>query len=253
MIRARVIPCLSLLNGGLVKTLKFKNPVYVGDPINAVKIFNEKEVDEIAFLDIGATNAGKEPNYELLADISSEAFMPFSYGGGITSVEQIRRLYALGVEKIVINSAVGSNPALVSEAAKIAGSSGVVVSIDVRRNWIGQYSVYTNSGRRNLKKGPVEYAILAAQLGAGEILLNSIDRDGMMQGYDLELISQVSGAVNVPIVSLGGAGEINHFADAVDHGASAVGAGSMFVFHGKHRAVLITYPEYSKLERLFEK
>jgi len=251
MIRVRVIPCLSLLNGGLVKTRKFKNPVYVGDPINAVKIFNEKEVDEIAFLDIGATNAAKEPNYELLADIASEAFMPFSYGGGITNVEQIRRLYALGVEKIVINSAAGSNPALISEAAKIAGSSGVVVSIDVRRNWFGQHSVYMNSGRCHLKKDPMEYAKMVEALGAGEILLNSIDRDGMMQGYDLELISRVAGAVNVPVVALGGAGEFGHFAEAVDHGASAVGAGSMFIFHGKHRAVLITYPEDSKLESLF--
>jgi imidazole glycerol-phosphate synthase subunit HisF len=253
MIRARVIPCLSLLNGGLVKTRKFKSPVYVGDPINAVRIFNDKEVDEIAFLDIGATSAGMEPNYELLADIASEAFMPFSYGGGITSVEQIKRLYAIGVEKVVINSAAGSNPALISEAAKLAGNSGVVASIDVRRNWLGQYSVYTNSGRHKLKEDPVDYAKMAEELGAGEILLNSIENDGMMQGYDLDIIKRVSEAVGVPIVALGGAGDLSHFAEAVDHGASAVGAGSMFVFHGKHRAVLITYPAYDSLERLFER
>jgi len=253
VIRARVIPCLSLLNGGLVKTKKFKNPVYVGDPINAVRIFNEKEVDEIAFLDIGATVFGKEPDYDLLADIASEAFMPFSYGGAITSTDQILRLFSLGVEKITLNSVVGVRPELVSEAAAIAGSSGVVVSMDVRRGLLGKSFVHTHSGKRNLKCDPVKYAKMAENLGAGEILLNSIDRDGMMQGYDLELIEKISSAVNIPVVALGGAGEVSHFSDAIQHGASAVGAGSMFVFHGKHRAVLVTYPEYSQLERVLAK
>lgn len=252
MIRARVIPCLSLLNGGLVKTRRFRDPVYVGDPVNAVRIFNDKEVDEIAFLDIGATSSGKEPDYALISDIASEAFMPFSYGGGITNIDQIRRLYSLGVEKIVINSAATTNSALVSAAADVAGSSGVVVSIDVRRNWLGRYSVYTNSGKRNVKVDPVTFALHMERLGAGEILLNSIDRDGEMGGYDLELIGLVAHAVTIPVVAVGGAGELKHFSDAISHGASAVGAGSMFVFHGKHRAVLITYPEYGQLERLFE-
>ena len=165
--RIRVIPCLLLQNGGLVKTVQFKNPKYVGDPLNAVRIFNEKEVDELVFLDISATPAGKEPNLELLADIASEAFMPFSYGGGITRIDQIRRLYAVGVEKVVINTAAAINPTLVSEAASAAGSSGVVVSIDVRRNWRGNYSVCTNGGRHDTKRDPVEYAQEMERLGAG--------------------------------------------------------------------------------------
>jgi imidazole glycerol-phosphate synthase subunit HisF len=249
--RIRVIPCLLLQNDGLVKTVEFKNPRYVGDPLNAVRIFNEKEVDELVFLDISATSAGKEPNLDLLADIASEAFMPFSYGGGVTRLDQIRRLYAVGVEKVVINTAAAINPTLVSEAASVAGSSGVVVSIDVRRNWRGKYSVCTHGGRRDTRRDPVEYAREMERLGAGELLLNAIHRDGTMAGYDLDLIESVAAAVNVPVVAAGGAGELRHFREAVERGASAVSAGSFFVFHGKHKAVLITYPPYSELERLF--
>jgi cyclase len=242
---------LLLSDGRLVKTVKFKNPKYIGDPINAVHIFNEKEVDELAFLDISATPAGKEPDFKLIEDIASEAFMPFSYGGGITRIDQIKRLYKLGVEKIILNSAAALNPRLVSEAASMAGSSGVVVSIDVRRSLFGKYSVYIENGQRDIKRDPVSYASEMERYGAGEILLNAIDREGTMQGYDLELISQVTVAVNVPVVAVGGAGEISHFRQAVDRGATAVGAGSLFVLHGRHRAVLITYPEYSQLEKLF--
>lgn len=250
MLRTRVIPCLLLQDGGLVKTIKFKHPKYVGDPINAVRIFNEKEVDELVFLDISATPAGKEPNFDLLADIASEAFMPFSYGGGITRLDQIRRLYALGVEKVILNTAAADNPELLSEAASIAGSSSVVASIDVHRNWLGRCTVFTRGGRQDIKRDPVEYAQQMEQLGAGEILLNSIDRDGTMSGYDLELIQKVAEAVRVPVVAAGGAGELSHFRQAVGRGASAVSAGSLFVFHGKHRAVLITYPAYAQLEDL---
>jgi imidazole glycerol-phosphate synthase subunit HisF len=252
MLRARVIPCLLLRNGGLVKTVKFKSPRYIGDPINAVRILNDKEVDELVFLDIGATSGGSGPNFELLADIASEAFMPFGYGGGITSIDQVKRLYALGVEKVIINTAAADTPSLVSEAAALAGCSGVVVSMDVRRDWRGKYSVCIKSGERDLKRDPVSYAKEMERLGAGEILLNAIDRDGTMDGYDLELIRTVSEAVSVPVVASGGAGNLHHFLSAVKEGASAVAAGSMFVFHGKHRAVLITYPEYEELEKLFK-
>lgn len=251
MLKTRVIPCLLLRNGGLVKTVRFKDPKYVGDPINAVRIFNEKEVDELAFLDIATTSAGLGPNFELLADIASEAFMPFGYGGGITHVDEIKRLYALGVEKVILNTAAESAPGLVTEAATIAGSSSVVVSVDVHRGWLGRYSVYTHAGQHDTKRDPVEYAREMERRGAGEILLNSIDRDGAMSGYDLELIANVAGAVNVPLVAIGGAGELRHFREAVDQGASAVSAGSLFVFHGRHRAVLITYPKYEELEELF--
>lgn len=246
-----MIPCLLLRNGGLVKTVKFAAAKYVGDPINAVRIFNEKEVDELAFLDISATPAGRGPNFDLLEDIASEAFMPFGYGGGISTLAEIRRLYAMGVEKVILNTSAERMPHLVSEAASIAGSSSVVVSIDVKRNWLGKQTVQTKCGQHATKRGPVEYAREMQERGAGEVLLNSIDRDGTMQGYDLELIHAVASAVSVPVVAIGGAGRLEHFREAVDHGASAVGAGSMFVFHGKHRAVLITYPAYDELEAIF--
>ena len=251
MLRNRIIPCLLMLNGGLVKTVKFKDPKYVGDPINAVHIFNDKEVDELAFLDIGATPAGKEPNFDLLADIASQAFMPFSYGGGITTVDQVKRLYALGVEKVILNTVTAGSPRLVEQAAALAGSSSVVVSIDVRKSWSGKYSVYVRGGRQDLKRDPVTHAREMERAGAGEILLTSIDRDGLMSGYDLDLIRQVTQAVSVPVVAAGGAGELRHFREAVEQGAAAAAAGSMFVFIGKHRAVLITYPNYQQLEQLF--
>jgi imidazole glycerol-phosphate synthase subunit HisF len=251
MLKTRVIPSLLLRNGGLVKTVKFKDPTYVGDPINAVRIFNDKEVDELVFLDIAATPAGRGPNFELLTDIAGEAFMPFGYGGGITTIEQVKRLFALGIEKVVLNSAAHADPDLVSKAAELAGSSSVVASLDVRRSLFGKYSVYSRCGQHDTKRDPVEYARQAQQRGAGEILLNSIDRDGTQSGYDLQLISMVARAVTIPVVAVGGAGEIAHFRQAVDHGASAVAAGSLFVFHGKHRAVLITYPDYQRLETLF--
>jgi cyclase len=217
-----------------------------------VRIFNEKEVDELVFLDIGASAAGTGPNFDLLADIASEAFMPFGYGGGITSVAQIKRLYALGVEKIIINTAAAENPGLVSEAASLAGSSGVVASIDVRRSLLGRYTVCVAAGKRDLGRDPVAYAREMADLGAGEILLNAIDREGTMEGYDLKLIRSVSEAVSVPVVAVGGAGSLDHLREAVRHGASASAAGSLFVFHGRHRAVLITYPKYEELEALFK-
>jgi cyclase len=252
ILRARVIPCLLLRNGGLVKTVKFGTPTYVGDPINAVRIFNEKEVDELAFLDIGATAAGSGPNFDLLADIASEAFMPFAYGGGITTAQQARQLFTLGVEKVVLNSALADNPTLVTDVAQLAGSSSVMVSVDVKRNLFGRYSVCTRSGQRDLRRDPADYAREVERLGAGEILLTAVDRDGTQSGYDLELIRRVTDAVSIPVVAAGGAGCLQHLRDAVDQGASSVAAGSMFVFHGKHRAVLITYPEHQTLVRLFE-
>lgn len=251
MLRTRVIPCLLLRNGGLVKTVKFANPTYIGDPINAVRIFNDKEVDELVFLDIGATPAKQGPNFDLLADIASEAFMPFGYGGGITTIEQVKRLFALGVEKVIINSAVWSNPQLITQAAQLAGSSSIVASIDVRKNWLGKYSVLVAGGRSDIIRDPVDHARHMEELGAGEILLNATYRDGTREGYDLELIRRVAAAVSIPVVAVGGAGQLTHLRDAVANGAAAVGAGSLFVFHGKHRAVLITYPQYSELQALF--
>ncbi|GGX19507.1 AglZ/HisF2 family acetamidino modification protein [Aquimarina muelleri] len=239
----RIIPCLLLRDNGLVKTIKFKNPTYIGDPINAVKIFNEKEVDELVFLDIDATKNEKEPPYELIRDIATECFMPFCYGGGITNVEQIRRLIASGAEKVAINSAAYHNPQLIKEAASIFGSSTIVGSIDYKKNVFGKYTVYINGGKKNIKKHPVVYAKELEKLGAGEIFLNSIEKDGCMQGYDIVMIKEVVDAVSIPVIASGGAGKISHFKEAFQEGkASALAAGSLFVFQGRKKGVLISYP-----------
>ncbi|MBK6348598.1 MAG: AglZ/HisF2 family acetamidino modification protein [Steroidobacteraceae bacterium] len=252
MLRTRVIPCLLLRNGGLVKTVKFGEAKYVGDPINAVKIFNEKEVDELVFLDITATAASRGPNFELIRDIATEAFMPFGYGGGITTIDQVASLVALGVEKVVLNTSVVERPEFIREAANLVGSSSVVVSIDVKRSLLGRYEVVTRNAGRKSGLDPIEWARRAADLGAGEVLLTSVDRDGTQKGYDLALLRQVTEAVSIPVIASGGAGSLDDFRAAVQEaGASAVAAGSLFVFHGKHRAVLITYPDYRELEKVF--
>ena len=252
MLRPRITPCLLIHDGGLVKTRHFKDPRYVGDPLNAVKIFNEKEVDELVFLDIGATSAGKEPNFALVQSIATEAFMPFSYGGGVSTVDHVSRLIKLGVEKVVLNSAAIDRPQLIREAADLVGCSSVVVSIDVKRSIFGRYEVVSRSGTRKTGRDPVQWAMEAVSLGAGEIILTSIDREGTMKGYDLEITRAVASAVPIPVIASGGAGNLGDLRKAVTEGcAAAASAGSMFVFHGKHRAVLITYPGYQELQQLF--
>lgn len=251
MLKTRVIPCLLLRNSGLVKTFQFDNPKYVGDPINAVRIFNEKEVDEIVILDISATPEKREPNFELIKDLASQAFMPLAYGGGITNIYQIEKLFSIGIEKVVLNTIVGTNPNLIKQTVDIVGSSSVVVCMDVKSKMFGKPSVFNNSGKVDTKYDPIQFAQKIQDLGAGELIFNSIDRDGMQKGYDLSMIEKISQAIDIPLVALGGAATLEDFRKAVDHGASAVAAGSMFVFHGKHKAVLITYPEYKKLESLF--
>jgi cyclase len=252
MFRPRVIPCLLLRHLGLVKTIKFKKPTYLGDPINIVKIFNDKEVDELVFLDITATVEGKRPPFELLEKITSEAFMPLGFGGGIRTLEDIKTILGLGIEKIVINSYAVENPVFIHQAADFAGSSSVVVSMDVKKNLWGKYELFTHSGKKNTGLDPVKFAMEVAKLGAGELLLNSIDRDGTMQGYDLDLIARVTGVVNIPVVACGGARSVQDLAAAVKQGgASAAGAGSMFVFQGPHRAVLISYPTGHELKTAF--
>lgn len=253
MLNVRVIPTLLLRNNGLVKGYRFKGHLYVGDPINAVKIFNEKEVDELVFLDIGATASGNGPNFELLRDIASEAFMPFGYGGGITSCQQIEKLFNLGVEKVVLNTAAFTTPQLIRDASSLAGSQSIVVSIDAKKTLFGGYEAYIASGQRRTKSDPVELAKKAQDLGAGEIIVCSIDQEGTGQGYDRKLLKSVANAVEIPVVASGGAGKLEDFSQAVfECGASAVAAGDMFVFHGKHKAVLITYPKYSDLTNLFK-
>lgn len=247
----RVIPVLLLQNFGLYKSVKFKDHKYVGDPINAIKIFNEKEVDELVFLDIEATNKNQIPDLQMLADIASECFMPLCYGGGIKTIQEIEKILYTGVEKVSINSSAFENPSLISEAAKEFGSSTIVVSMDVKRTLLSGNKVFTKSGKFNTKRDPVDYAIEMEDLGAGELLINSIDADGTMTGYDINLVSKITGSVGVPVIACGGAGSINDMQEVVHQAnASAVAAGSFFVFQGKHRAVLITYPTKEDLSKI---
>ncbi len=248
----RIIPCLLLRNNGLVKTVRFKESTYIGDPINTVKIFNEKEVDEIFFLDIDATKEKKEPPYALIHNIASECFMPFAYGGGIHSLKQIERIIKSGAEKVIINTHAYLEAGFLKESVREFGSSTIAVSVDVKKEFLKGNIVYIKGGTQRTGMDPVEYAKRIEDEGAGEIMVNSIDRDGVMQGFDIGLIKSISGSIRIPIIACGGAGTLNDFSLAVKQGgASAVAAGSFFVFHGKRRAVLITYPSYSEISELF--
>ncbi|MAO55493.1 MAG: imidazole glycerol phosphate synthase subunit HisF [Rhodospirillaceae bacterium] len=247
----RVIPVLLLRGRGLYKTIKFKEPVYVGDPLNTVRLFNEKEANEIVVLDIGATAEGRGPNFEFLEDLASECFMPFAYGGGITTVDEIKRLFFLGAEKAVINSAAMDRPDLIDEAARLFGAQSVVVSIDAKKKMLGSYDVCTHNGRKGRGRKPADVAREMEDRGAGEILINAIDRDGTLAGYDTGLIGEVASAVSVPVVACGGASGPADFRAAIAAGAAAVSAGAYFVFQGKHRAVLISYPSEEELDTIF--
>jgi len=248
--RARVIPCLLLDGAGLVKTRKFRDPVYLGDPINIIRIFNDKEVDEVALLDIRATREGREPDLDLLGRVASECFMPLAYGGGVRSTETVRAVLKIGCEKVIINSQAAEDPSFLSRSAEVVGCQSIVASIDVKRTLLGRYHVWTHGGRRRLRVDPVEYAQQLVERGAGEILLNSIDRDGTMRGYDLDLVRSVVTAVDVPVVACGGAAGLADLRRATrEAGAAACGVGSFFVFHGCHRAVLIHVPSADALHR----
>ena len=246
--RPRIIPILLLHNGNLVKTVKFQYPNYIGDPINAVKIFNEKDVDELVLLDISCTIQNKEPDYDLLKRISTEAFMPLAYGGGITNIDQIKRILKMGYEKIILNTSVLTNPDLITEGARMFGSQSIVVSIDSKPNLFKSYSTYIRSGTKNTHMNPIEIAKMAVEKGAGEIIINSIHKDGTMLGYDLGIIQAIAESVSVPVIACGGAGTVQDLKMALDIGkADAVSAGSMFIYYGKHKAVLITFPDEEKL------
>jgi cyclase len=251
MLIPRVIPVLLLTESGVVKTQRFLNPRYVGDPINALRVFNEKQVDEIILLDIEATAQGREPNFSRLGELASECFMPMGYGGGITTVAQAEKLFALGIEKVILNSAAVKRPALVREISQLSGAQSVAVCLDVKKAWLSRYRLHTHNGRVGTDWDPVEFARRMEQHGAGEIIIQSIERDGTLTGYDLPLVHQVAAAVSVPVVACGGASRPEDFCAAVREGASAAAAGSVFVFYGKHRAVLITYPTPQELAGIF--
>lgn len=249
MLIPRIIPCLLLQDGSLVKTVRFEKPSYIGDPINAVRIYNKKEVDELIFLDIEATRRQAMPPLKLLSEIATECFMPIAYGGGVRSLSAMESIYRLGIEKIALNSYVVENPAFVTEAAKVFGSQSIIASIDVRKNKRGLYEVYTQGGRRSTGIDPIEWAIKVEELGAGEILLTSIERDGTQQGYDIALTRRVTKAVTIPVIACGGAGTIHDLGKAIkEGGASACATGSMVVYFGRNRAVLISFPSRSELE-----
>jgi len=251
MLRPRIIPCLLVHDGGLVKTVRFKDPKYVGDPINAVKIFNEKEADELVVLDIDATVQGREPNFRLIAQFAAECRMPLCYGGGIRTVEQAKRIIGLGVEKVAISAAAVADPKLISRIAEEVGSQSVVVVLDVKSSLFGKQEVWTHNGRKNSGKSPVEAAQEAEALGAGEIVINSIDRDGQMKGYDVALATKLRAATRLPMSVLGGAGSLQDIGELIAAcGVVGAAAGSFFVFKGAYRAVLISYPTQAQKDDL---
>jgi cyclase len=251
MILPRVIPTLLLRNTGLVKTVRFKDPVYVGDPRNAVKIFNEREVDELLLLDIQSTPRKSPIQFDLIREIVTEAFMPIGYGGGITDAEQARQLVKLGIEKVVLGTAAAQNPGLVSDLSRFVGASSTMVCLDYKRNFWGKKEVMIGGGREGTGRDPLEFALEMEKRGAGELILNCVDRDGSMQGYDIDLLAVISSHLDIPVIACGGAGRLPDFRAAVDAGASAAAAGSFFVFHGRHRAVLINYPSRAELRATF--
>ena len=249
-LRPRVIPVLLLKNGGLVKTKKFKDPQYVGDPINAVKIFNEKEVDELLLLDIDCVRNQTEPDYDLISSIVSEAFMPIGYGGGIKTQQQAKKIIDLGIEKIILNSGIQDNLDLVSDISSILGSSSVVACIDYKKNIFGTNKVHFKGGSVKSNHSPLEWALKLQEKGAGEIILNSIEKEGTYSGFDLETLKLISQNINVPLVISGGCGSLHDIETAIKAGASGVAVGSMFVYKRPYNAVLINYPTFDELTRI---
>ena len=252
MLRHRVIPCLLVQRGGLVKTRRFAAPTYIGDPINAIRIFNDKEVDELLVLDIEASRAKVEPNYALIEQCAGECFMPLAYGGGIRHVDQVRRLFSAGVEKVSVQTGALRDLDLVSRISALYGSQSVVVSIDVKRTLLGRYRLYESARRRTGESDWRDFLRSAVAAGAGEVLVNAVDKDGTMGGPDLSLITAAARSCDVPVIACGGVGSLDDIKAAVDAGASAVAAGAFFVYYGPHRAVLITYPRYSDLIKLLD-
>lgn len=253
MLRPRIIPCLLVHNKGLVKTVKFKDPKYVGDPLNAVKIFNEKEADELMVLDIDATVEKREPDYKMIENLAAECRMPLCYGGGIKTAQQAQRIFNLGVEKIALSSAVIDNPTLVTEIAGQVGAQSVVVVLDIKKKMFGGYVNYIENGKKKTKIDLTKFIIQLQDMGVGEIVINSIDDDGVMKGYNFELIDTIKPLINVPLTVLGGAGTADDLAKLIKtYGIIGTAAGSLFVFKGKYRAVLINYPNQNEKSSLFK-
>jgi cyclase len=253
MLRNRVIPALLLDQTGLVKTTQYKNPKYVGDPINVIRIFNDKEVDELLLLDIYASKEKREPNYNLIKELAGECYMPITYGGGISNFEQADKIFSCGVEKICLQNAVIYNPSFISDLVKYFGTQSIMISVDVKKNSFGQPSFFHASEEKILELDLLSLIKKFVNAGAGEILLNVVDKEGTLSGPDLKLIQKISQLIEVPLIASGGISSLADIKAAVDAGASAVAAGAFFVYYGPHKAVLITYPKYSELEKLLKK
>jgi imidazole glycerol-phosphate synthase subunit HisF len=256
MLRPRIIPCLLMYEGALVKTVRFKDPKYIGDPINAVKIFNEKEADELIILDIGVTTNSLQPNFNLIAKLAAECRMPLCYGGGVTSVEQATQLVDMGVEKVAVSAAAIKRPSLIKELVSAVGSQSIVVVLDIlkEKKFLSEnYKLYSHNSKNVYDDDPFSLIKIFQNYGVGEIVINSIDRDGLMQGYDLDLASRVKSITKVPLTFLGGAGSLEHLEDLFNNLGIAAGAaaGSLFVFKGKYRAVLISYPTPEQKLKLY--
>ncbi len=255
MLNPRIIPCLLIKNKGLVKTCKFEKPKYVGDPINAVRIFNEKEVDELIVLDIDATIEGNDPDYRVIENLAAECRMPLCYGGGIKNVEQANKIFSLGVEKIAIASVAVENPSIVSQIAEQVGSQSVIVVLDVKKkSFFNKYEIWTHNATRNTGLDPVKFVKKIEDLGAGEVIINSIDNDGLMKGYDFNLVEKVREVTSLPMSVLGGAGSLEDIGKLLQKfGIIGAAAGSLFVFKGIYKAVLINYPNRMEKDELLSK
>lgn len=254
MLQTRIIPALLLKDDALVKTTKFKNAKYIGDPVNTVRIFNELEVDELVFLDITATKENRIPNLKLLEEVANECFMPLGYGGGLNDFEVIKSIFGIGFEKVVLNTITNIKPTFVTKIADHFGNQAVMVSIDVKKNLWGNYEVWSNGGTINTKKNPIEWAIEMEKLGAGEILLTSIDKEGTWSGFDIELVKRVNEAVNIPVIAHGGAGKLQHIGDVIKNGkVSAVALGSLVVYQQKGMGVLVNFPDFNELQSVIGK
>lgn len=251
MLQIRVIPCLLLKGNSLVKTVNFKKPSYIGDPVNTARIFNELEVDELTLLDIAATNNKKRPDFKILAELANECFMPLAYGGGVCNFEDAKKIFQIGIEKVVINSAAFTNPLFITKLAEHFGNQAIVASIDVKKNMFGTYQVFSNSGTKKQKVDPVTWAQELERLGAGEILLTAIHQEGTWKGFDINIIEKISNAVNIPVIANGGASSIEDIGKAVKKGcASAVSLGSMIVYQNKGMGVLVNFPDNNKIKKI---
>lgn len=253
MLRYRIIPCLLKKDSSLVKTIRFNETRYIGDAINTIQIFNNLEADEVIVLDITATKDGRKPDFEFITQVTDECFMPFAYGGGIDSIEDMKKIFSMGTEKIIICTKAFENKELIKNAASLFGSQSVIVSVDVKKNIFGKYQVYTHAGTRNTKLDPIRFAKDMEAMGAGEIFLNSIDNDGVMEGFDTNLIEKVSQSIGIPLIASGGAGSRGDLQQAIQAGAAAVAAGSLFVYQNKNRSVLINYPSQKELEEIIKR